>query len=104
MLKNTEAIIYFILFSHQFSDRSYGSYTIKFPIFKKIKFDIKNYLKKIISKRRSLYDKKHQRNYSNKFFPDYSNGSYKIELSDHAGSDLYNTCKRNKTFGKASAR
>jgi len=28
MLKNTEAIICFILFSHQFSDRFYGSYMI----------------------------------------------------------------------------
>jgi len=28
MSKNTEAIICFIFFSHQFSDRSYGSYMI----------------------------------------------------------------------------
>jgi len=28
MLKNTEAIICFILFFHQFFDRSYGSYMI----------------------------------------------------------------------------
>jgi len=28
MLKNTEAIISFILFSNQFSDRSYGGYII----------------------------------------------------------------------------
>jgi len=28
MLKNTEAIICLILFLHQFSDRSYGSYII----------------------------------------------------------------------------
>jgi len=29
MLKNTEAIICFILFSNQFSDNSYGSYMIE---------------------------------------------------------------------------
>jgi len=37
MSKNTEAIICFVLFSHQFSDRSYGSYMIN-----KIKFKIQN--------------------------------------------------------------
>jgi len=45
MLKNTEAIICFILFSHQFSDRSYGSFMIQSSDFDKIKFEIENYLK-----------------------------------------------------------
>jgi len=36
MLKSTEAIICFILFNHQFSDRSYGSYMIKSSDFIKI--------------------------------------------------------------------
>jgi len=31
-------------------------------------------------------------------------GGYKIYLSDPAGSVLYTTCKRKKTFGKVSAR
>jgi len=39
-----------------------------------------------------------------KIFSDYSYGSFKIELSDPPGSDLYTTCKRSKTFGKVSAR
>jgi len=42
MLKNTEAIICFILFSNQFSDRSNGSYIIKSSDFDKIKFEILN--------------------------------------------------------------
>jgi len=45
MSENTEAIICFILFSHIFSDRSYGSYMIQSSAFDKIKFEIKNYLK-----------------------------------------------------------
>jgi len=44
-------MICFILFSHQFSDRSYGSYMIKSSDFDKIKFKIQIYLKKVISKR-----------------------------------------------------
>jgi len=42
MLKNIEALICFILFSHQFSDRSYGSYMIQSTDFDKIKFEIQN--------------------------------------------------------------
>jgi len=42
MSKNTEALICFILFSHQFSDRSYGSYMIYSTDFDKIKFEIQN--------------------------------------------------------------
>jgi len=40
VLKNTEAINGFILFSHQFSDRFYGSYMIESSDFDKIKFEI----------------------------------------------------------------
>jgi len=58
MLKNTEAINCFILFPHQFYDRSYGSYMIQSSDFDKIKFEIQNELKKVISKRRRLYVKK----------------------------------------------
>jgi len=36
LFKNTEAIICFILFTHQFSDRSYGSYTYSRPILIKL--------------------------------------------------------------------
>jgi len=42
MLKNTEAIICFILFSHQFYDRFYGSYMIYSSDFDKIKFETQN--------------------------------------------------------------
>jgi len=42
MSKNTEAIIGFILFSYQFSDRSYGSYMIQSSDFDKIKLEIQN--------------------------------------------------------------
>jgi len=42
MSKNTEVIICFILFSYQFSDRSYGSYMIQSSDFDKIKFEIQN--------------------------------------------------------------
>jgi len=42
MLKNTEAIVCFILFSHQFFDRSYGSYMIQSSDFDIIKFEIHN--------------------------------------------------------------
>jgi len=51
MSKNTEAIISFILFSDQFSDRSYGSNMIQSSDFDKIKFEIQNLLKNVISKR-----------------------------------------------------
>jgi len=44
MSKNTKAIICFILFSHHFSDRSYGSYMIQSSDFDKIKFEIQNLL------------------------------------------------------------
>jgi len=37
-------------------------------------------------------------------FPGLGGYIYIIQLSDPAGSDLYTTCKRNKTFGKVSAR
>jgi len=40
MSENTKAIIYFILFSYQFSDRSYGSYMIQSSDIDKIKFEI----------------------------------------------------------------
>jgi len=39
MSKNTEAIVCFILFSHQFCDRSYGS---KSSDFDKFDFEIQN--------------------------------------------------------------
>jgi len=42
MSKNNEAMICFILFSHQFSDHFYGSYMIKSSDFDKIKFEIQN--------------------------------------------------------------
>jgi len=42
MIKNTEAIICFILFSHKFSDRSYGSNMIESSDFDKIKYEIQN--------------------------------------------------------------
>jgi len=42
MFKNTEAIICFLLFFHQFSDRSCGSYIIQSSDFDKIKFEIQN--------------------------------------------------------------
>jgi len=45
MSKNTEAIICFILFSHQFFDHSYGSYMIYSSDFYKIIFAIQNKLK-----------------------------------------------------------
>jgi len=44
MLKNTEAIICFILLSQQFSDRSYGSYMVWPSDYDKIKFEIQNEL------------------------------------------------------------
>jgi len=40
MSKNTEAITCFILFTHKFFDRSYGSYMIQSSDFDKIKFEI----------------------------------------------------------------
>jgi len=55
MSKNTEAMICFVLFSHQFSDRFYGSYMIQSSDFYKIKFEIENVLRNVISKRRRLY-------------------------------------------------
>jgi len=36
MLKNTEVVICFILFTHKFSDRFYGSYMIESSDFDKI--------------------------------------------------------------------
>jgi len=42
MLKHAQAIICFILFSHQFSDRSYGSYMMYSSDFDKIKSEIQN--------------------------------------------------------------
>jgi len=42
MLRNTETIICFILFSHQFYNRFYGSYMIKSSDIDKIKFEIQN--------------------------------------------------------------
>jgi len=42
MSKKTEAISCFILFSHQFSDRSYGSYVIESSDFDKIKSETQN--------------------------------------------------------------
>jgi len=56
--KNPEAIICFIIFSHQFSDRSYGSYIKESSDFDKIKFEIQNSFKNVISKRRRIYVKK----------------------------------------------
>jgi len=40
--ENIEAITCFKLFSHQFSDRSYGSFMIQSSDFDKIKFEIQN--------------------------------------------------------------
>jgi len=40
MSKNTEAIIGFTLFFHQFFDRSYGRYMIQSSDFDKIKYEI----------------------------------------------------------------
>jgi len=58
-----------------------------------------------ICKQQSEIVKRHYPRFQNIiFFFYFSYGSYKKYLSDPAGSDLYTTGKRYKTFGKVSAR
>jgi len=58
MSKNAEAIICFILFFHQFFDRSYGSYMIQSSDFDKIKFEIQNLNKNCYFHQRYKFKKK----------------------------------------------
>jgi len=78
MSKNTEAIICFILFSHQFTDHSYGSYMSDCD---KIKLETQNLLKNVTSKRLLLYVIKNTKDIiRKKCFSDYSHGSCPIRL------------------------